>query len=76
MLIRLNNHKLKLKWSKISEVYLGFMCTYVLGDSAPPLTPPLGLYTRTLFVSQDRRHLFVTPCPQPNAGSVWLSILN
>ncbi len=28
----------------------------------PPLTPHLGAYTRALLVSQDRRHLFVTPC--------------
>jgi hypothetical protein len=29
----------------------------------PPRHPPLkGSYTRALLVSQDRRHLFVTPC--------------
>ncbi len=27
-----------------------------------PSPPHLGSYTRTLLVSQDRRHLFVTPC--------------
>jgi hypothetical protein len=26
-----------------------------------PLAPHLGLYTRALLVSKDRRHLFVTP---------------
>ncbi len=33
-------------------------CTYWLRP--PP--PELGSYTRELLVSQDRRHLFVTPC--------------
>jgi hypothetical protein len=28
----------------------------------PPHTPHLGSYTRTLLVSQDRRHIYVTPC--------------
>jgi hypothetical protein len=28
----------------------------------PPPHPHLGSYTRALLVSQDRRHLFVTPC--------------
>jgi hypothetical protein len=27
----------------------------------PPFPPHLGSYTRALLVSQDRRHLFVTP---------------
>jgi hypothetical protein len=48
-----------------SEVYLGSMCTAVLigrdlATSPPP--PALGLiYEGAILVSQDRRHLFVTP---------------
>jgi hypothetical protein len=35
-------------------------------DPATVLLPPhLGSYTRALLVSQDRRHLFVTPCGYP-----------
>jgi hypothetical protein len=30
------------------------------------LPPHLGLYTRALLVSQDRRHLFVTPWVSPS----------
>jgi hypothetical protein len=43
---------------------LGLLCTAVLSGWDPatlPLAPHLGSYTRALFVSQDRRHLFVTP---------------
>jgi hypothetical protein len=40
MLSRLNNHKLKLKWSKISEVYLGFMFTSVLNAAETPTPSP------------------------------------
>ncbi len=52
------------------ELYLqslfGLLCTAVLFGSdpaTPPLPPHLGSYTRALLVSQDRRHLFLTPCP-------------
>jgi hypothetical protein len=38
------------------------------GDPATPSPPHLGLYTRALLVSQDRRHLFVTPCIDITAG--------
>ncbi len=41
------------------------MCTAVLISwvpATPPLPPHLDSYTRALFVSKDRRHLFVTPC--------------
>ncbi len=42
------------------------MCTAVqvlIGwDSASPPPPHLGSFTRALLVSQDRRHIFVTPC--------------
>jgi hypothetical protein len=38
---------------------------YSLAESPQlPLPPHLGSYTRALLVSQDRRHLFVTPCLQ------------
>ncbi len=37
-------------------------CTHWLRPRNPPPAPHLGLYTRALLVSQDRRHLFVTPC--------------
>jgi hypothetical protein len=38
------------------------MCTAVLIVREPATPPPhLGPYTRALLVSQDRRHLFVTP---------------
>jgi hypothetical protein len=56
---------LGLTWGYI--VYLGSMCTGVLisWDPATPPSPPptFGLIycTRALLVSQDRRHLFVTP---------------
>ncbi len=33
-----------------------------IGWDPPPLPPHLGSYTRALVVSQDRRHLLVTPC--------------
>jgi hypothetical protein len=36
---------------------------YSLAETPQPPPPPhLGSYTRALFVSQDRRHLFVTLC--------------
>jgi hypothetical protein len=35
-------------------------CTHWLRPSNSPPPPHLGSYTRTLLVSQDRRHLFVT----------------
>ncbi len=37
-------------------------CTLSLDPANLPLPPHLGSYTRALLVSQDRRHLFVTPC--------------
>ncbi len=43
----------------------GLLRTAVLigwDPAIPPLPPHLGSYTRALLVSQDRRHLFVTPC--------------
>jgi hypothetical protein len=50
-------------------------CTtvYSLADTPePPALPPHfgGSYTRALLVSQDRRHLFVTPCLNLSNGRV------
>jgi hypothetical protein len=40
-----------------------YSCTHWLRPrNLPPLPPHLGSYKRALLVSQDRRHLFVTPC--------------
>jgi hypothetical protein len=40
-----------------------YSCIYWLRNSRDSsLLQHLGSYTRTLLVSQDRRHLFVTPC--------------
>ncbi len=56
----------------------GLLCTAVLigWDSATsPLPPHPGSYTRALLVSQDRRHLFVTPwSKQKNATYGFLII--
>ncbi len=39
-------------------------CTHWLRPrNFPPSPPHLGSYARALRVSQDKRHLFVTPCP-------------
>jgi hypothetical protein len=40
-------------------------CTHWLRTRNPPfpIPPHLGSHTRALLVSQDRRHLFVTPGP-------------
>jgi hypothetical protein len=39
----------------------GLLCTAET-TLPPPLPPHLDSYTMALLVSQDRRHLFVTPC--------------
>ncbi len=40
-----------------------YSCTHWLRPLLLPTPPPhLGSYTRAPLVSQDRRHLFVTPC--------------
>jgi hypothetical protein len=38
----------------------GLLCTLAMTPQLPP-PPQFGSYTRALLVSQDRRHLFVTP---------------
>jgi hypothetical protein len=53
--------KIGLIWSYISKVYL-YSCTHWLGPATSPFPPQLGSYTLALLVSQDKRHLFVTPC--------------
>ena len=38
------------------------MAVLIGWDPATPLPPHLSSFTRALLVSQDRQHLFVTPC--------------
>jgi hypothetical protein len=59
------NHRLNLELDLQS--LFGLLCTAVLigSDPAPPPPPHFGSYMKALLVSQDRRHLFVTP-PAPN----------
>jgi hypothetical protein len=54
----------RLNMELVLHSLFGLLCTAVLtgrDPTAPPLPPLLGSYTRELLVSQDRRHLFVTP---------------
>ncbi len=56
-------HRLNLKLDLQSS--FGLLCTAVLigwDPATPPLPPHLGSHMRSLLVSQDRRHLFVTLC--------------
>jgi hypothetical protein len=41
-----------------------------LHSPPPPIPPHLGSYTRALLVSQDRRHLFVTPLWSPKVSGL------
>jgi hypothetical protein len=69
------------RWSTKLDLQslLGSMCTmhsYIHwltpNHRPPPKHPHLGSYTRALFVSQDRRHLFVTRCHRPmNISNGW-----
>ncbi len=57
------HHRLNLEL--VLQSYLGSCVQlYSLPETLQPhlLPPHLGSYTRALLVSQDRRHLFVTPC--------------
>jgi hypothetical protein len=49
----------KFIWSPV------YSCAHWPGPRNSPLPTHLGSYTRALLVSQDRRHLFLTPCAQP-----------
>ncbi len=57
------SHRFNLELELQSLFWLHVQCTDVLSgwDPATPPPPHLGSYTRALFASQDRRHLFVTP---------------
>ncbi len=51
------------KWSQISFIWAPVnSCTHWLRLLYSP--PHLGSYTGALLVSENRRHLFVTPCPE------------
>jgi hypothetical protein len=59
-----SDHRLNLEFDLQSLFGLHVhSCTwYSLTDTCNPTpTPHLGSYTRALLVSQDRRHLFITP---------------
>jgi hypothetical protein len=45
-----------------------YSCTHWLRPRNSALPPHLGSYTRALLVSQDRRHLFVTPWIRDTEG--------
>ncbi len=50
-------------------------CTHWLRPLNSPPSPAFGLIRgRALLVSQDRRHLFVTPCVPYMYGGIWLSV--
>jgi hypothetical protein len=57
----------RLKYGIRSQSFFGLLCTTVLIVLPPP---HLGSYSRALLVSQDRRHLFVTPCKTGSALKV------
>jgi hypothetical protein len=61
------HHRLNIKLDLRSLFGLHvYSCTHWLRPRNPSPTPHLGSYTRALLVSQDRRHLFVTPCRPPS----------
>jgi hypothetical protein len=79
MLLFLCHHKLNMELDLQSLFGLHVQCTALLIGCAEkiqkirfrpsnPPPPPIGLIygTRTLLVSQDRQHLFVTPCVPPS----------
>ncbi len=57
-------HRLNMELDLSSLFGLYSSCTAEAPSAPPPHPPHLGSYTRTLLVSQDRRHLFVTPWSQ------------
>ncbi len=59
-------HRLNMKLDLQSLFGLRYIAVLIGWDAAtPPLPTHLGSCTRALLVSQDRRHLFVTPCFHP-----------
>ncbi len=66
-LILFSNQLLKIaEYGHRLNIELDLLCTAALigwdpATPPPPLAPLLGSYTRALLISQDRRHLFVTP---------------
>jgi hypothetical protein len=62
------------------QSYLGSCVKLYSLAETPQLPPPphLGSNTRALLVSQDRRHLFITPCsrplPFPSTAGLWTYI--
>jgi hypothetical protein len=62
MVLESRDHRLNIEL--VLQSLFGLLCTAGLigWDPATPLLPThLGSFTRALLVSQDRRHLFVTP---------------
>jgi hypothetical protein len=56
------SHRLNMELNLQSLFWLHVhSCIHWLGPRNHPPPPHLGSYTRALFVSQDRRDLFVTP---------------
>jgi hypothetical protein len=50
---------------RLNMEFIWASCAQLYSLAETPQSPPsphLGSYTRALLVSQDRRHLFVTPC--------------
>ncbi len=61
-----NTHRLNMELDLQSLFGLLYTPVLIGWDPATPRLPPhLGSYTRALLVSQDRRHLFVTPMKIP-----------
>jgi hypothetical protein len=52
-----------------------YSCTHRLRPRNSPLPPHLGSYSRAPMVSQDRRHLFVTPCCKSSQGLRYRTVL-
>jgi hypothetical protein len=66
----LRREDLEVKEGVRSAKFIWAQCAQLYAHWLRPrnLTPPphLGTYKRALLVSQDRRHLFVTPCLEPS----------
>ncbi len=57
-----HSHRLKMELDLHKLFGLHVHCTHLAETPHPPPPPHLGSYARSLLVSQNRRHLFVTPC--------------